>query len=212
MLNDRLIPHTLRQILSRQFTPSEDFIRDVERAARLVHVVKNDCIVRQGEICDDFVFNRRGLFRVCHEHDGIEDTFLFGTAGDIFTSMHSFYAGRPSVFSLLAVEDSEVWLVSYAQIRSMLARHEDAVRWLMSELVEQTYALETRYVAFNSKSAEERLANFLRIRFEMLRKPSVKDIFSIVPLKFIASYLRITPETLSRLRRKMILSERNSGK
>jgi CRP-like cAMP-binding protein len=202
----------MRQILSRQFTPSEGFIKDMEAAARLVQVVKNDYIVRQGVVCDDFVFNRKGLFRVCHEHDGIEDTFLFGTSGDIFTSMHSFYAGKPSVFSLLAVEDSEVWLVSYSQIRNLLSQHEDAVRWLMSELLEQMYALETRYVAFNSKSAEERLENFLKIRFEMLRKPSVKDIFSIVPLKYIASYLRITPETLSRLRRKMLYKDRNASK
>lgn len=208
MFSERFVPQTMRQILSRQFIPSEDFIRDMERAARLVHVVKNDFIVRQGEVCDDFVFNRRGLFRVCHEHGGVEDTFLFGTSGDIFTSLHSYYAGKPSVFSLVAVEDSEVWLVSYSQIRNMLSRHGDAVRWLMSELVEQMYALETRYVAFNNKSAEERLVNFLKIRFDMLRKPSVKDIFSIVPLKYIASYLRIAPETLSRLRRKLVLTEK----
>lgn len=48
MFSERFVPQTMRQILSRQFIPSEDFIRDMERAARLVHVVKNDFIVRQG--------------------------------------------------------------------------------------------------------------------------------------------------------------------
>ncbi len=38
---------------------------------------------------------------------GVEDTLLFGTSGDVFTSLHSYYNGEPSIFSLIAVVDSE---------------------------------------------------------------------------------------------------------
>ncbi len=180
----------------------------MEKVARLVSVEKGQYVVRQGSVCGDFVFNRRGLFRVCNVTDGVEDTILFGTSGDVFTSLHSYYAHEPSIFSLMAVEDSEVWLISYAEMRELEEKHPVLISWMRGLLIEQTYSFEKRYIFFSSKSAEERFLNFLRMSSGTLRRTSVKYISGIVPLKYIAQYLKITQSTLSRLRKKLVSSDR----
>lgn len=204
MLTNSHIPKNLRQILSQYINPTEEMLSDLERVMRLVKVEKGESVVRQGEVCDDFVFNRYGLFRVCCVVDEHEDTLLFGTSGDIFTSLHSLYAKEPSIFSLQAVVDSEVWLVSYAQWNRLEQKYPVLIRFMRDLLIEQLYSFEKRYQFFNNKSAEERFLNFLSINNVSLRRTSVKYISRIVPLKYIAQYLKITQSTLSRLRKRLV--------
>ena len=90
MFSEIHVPRSLRQILAQHINPTEELVRDLEQAARLVQVEKGEAVVRQGELCNVFVFNRRGLFRVCNVTDGVEDTILFGTSGDVFTSSVSY--------------------------------------------------------------------------------------------------------------------------
>lgn len=209
MITESHTPWTLRQILTRSCTPSEECTRDFEQAAVLRKVAKGEAIVRQGEMCDCFVLNRVGLFRVCNFTDNIEDTLLFGSSGDVFTSLHSYYNSEPSIFSLIAVADSEVWTISYSKINMLCNRYPEMVVWMRNLLIEQLYSFEKRYVFFNNKSAEDRFLNFLRMNYGSLRRAPIKYISRIVPLKYIAQYLRITSSTLSRLRKKLVTGEEN---
>jgi len=212
MFSDSHIPKTLRQVLSCYCSPDNDLVRDFENAARLVHVEKGEAVVRQGEMCYDFVINRYGLFRVCNVTEGVEDTLLFGSSGDVFTSLHSYYAGEPSIFSLVALEESEVWLISYTRMRELEMRHPMLISWMRGLLIEQVYGFEKRYLSFSNKSAEVRYLNFLRKNPESLRRASVKYISSMVPLKYIAQYLNIAQATLSRLRKKLLTENRQPGR
>ncbi len=207
MFIENRVPKNLRQILSQYCSPSEELVRDFEDNARFVKVSAGFPVIRQGEVCKDFVFNRTGLFRVSNITEGIEDTVLFGTSGDVFTSMHSFYGHEPSIFSLIAVEDSEAWLMSYEAMRKLQEKHPALTGWLNGLMIEQLYGFEKRYLFFNNKSAETRFLNFLNLHSETLRRTSVRYISSIVPLKYIAQYLKITQSTLSRLRKKLVSRE-----
>lgn len=80
-------------------------------------------------MCDNFYVNRTGIMRVCHESDGKEHSILFGTEGDIYTSLHSWVAGERSPFSLVAVGEAEVYSISYATMRRVLADFPEAVNW-----------------------------------------------------------------------------------
>lgn len=195
---------TLRQVFSQYCEPTDELIADIKRAARLRPVRKGQAVLKQGKKCDAFVINKRGLFRVSNVTNGKEDTVLFGTSGDIFTSMHSYFAGEPSIFSLVALEDSEVWLISYERWRRLEKRHPVLIRCMRDLLVEQLYGFEKRYLYFSNKLAEERFINFLTMQNASLRRTSVKYISAIVPLKYIAQYLNITQATLSRLRKRLV--------
>lgn len=204
MLTDYYIPKTLREIFTDIAPVSEECLCEIEKSVRLVSTKKGEVIVRQGEMCDDIVLNRVGLFRVSNITDGVEDTLLFGTSGDVFTSIHSYFNREPSIFSLVAIEPSEAWLLSYSEFRRISDKYPEMVRWLSNLLTGQIYCFEKRYLFFNNKSAESRFLNFLRISCGTLRRPSVDYITRIVPLKYIAQYLKVTPSTLSRLRRKFV--------
>lgn len=200
-------PWTLDKILTQYCIPSEDCLHDFENAAVLHHIEKNEAIIRQGEVCDCFVFNRIGLLRVSNVTDGIEDTILFGTSGDVFTSLHSYYNSEPSIFSLIAVVDSQVWTISYQKMNMLADKYPELVIWMRNLMIEQIYGFEKRYLFFNNKSAEDRFLNFLRINCGSLRRAPIKYITRIVPLKYIAQYLKITSSTLSRLRKKLVSKE-----
>lgn len=200
----------LKAILSRYCTPSPELLAAFTRYARPAFIEKGHPIAEQANPCKDFVFIKSGLVRIaCKFADGKEDTIAFGTTGDTYTSLHSYYAGEPSAFSLMAVEDTEVWLVSYDAFNRMSAQYPELVLWLRNLLVEQLFALENKYVNFANKSAEERFCNFLNLSFIKLRNVPVKYLSRVVPLKYIAQYLDITSETLSRLRRKLVKSDKN---
>lgn len=185
-------------------TLSKECMDAINKSAELIYVEKGEKVVSQGEVCSAFYLNRSGLMRVVMQRGKVEDTFMFGTTGDIYTSLHSWSLNEPSPFSLIAVEDSEVYVIGYASMRRLLTQFDELARWLLELCFAQLYSLERRYVMYSSNSAEERLKIFLSRDEVPTDRVSVKTMMQRVPLKHIASYLKITPETLSRLRRKLV--------
>lgn len=186
---------TLKSAFSQHYSLSDECIAEIETLATLKTFGRKKCLVHQGELCHNFYINKSGLLRIVHEKDGLEDTIGFGTAGDTFTSMHSLYAAKQSIFSLVTIEPSEVWIISHDEMERLSLKYPELVWWLRNLLIEQVYSFERRYIFFGMKDATMRYRNFISNR---------KSTFLRVPIKYIAQYLKIAPETLSRIRRRMI--------
>lgn len=193
----------IRDIILQYRHVSEECLRDIAAMVRVKSVKAGDSVVRQGELCDAFYFNRSGLMRVSHRTADADNTILFGAAGDIFTSLHSYFASEPSAFSLIALEPSEVYELKYKDVEALVRRHPDFMQWLMYIAIGQLYALERRYVKYATTGAEQRFRNFMAQDQPYIKRVSAKVLTLRIPLKYIASYLQITPATLSRLRRKL---------
>lgn len=174
---------------------SEECMEEVSEVCMLQKIPKRTVVLRQGDICRNFYLNRSGLFRVSHLDKGAEDTICFGTAGDVFTSVHSLFRGEPSVFSLVSIVDSEIYVFPFTECERLSQRFPDLVMWMRNLLIEQIYAFERRYLFFGHNDAETRYRNFIGNRGGILRN---------VPVKYIAQYLQIAPEYLSRIRRRMM--------
>lgn len=159
-------------------------------------------------MCDNFYVNRTGIMRVCHESDGKEHSILFGTEGDIYTSLHSWMAGERSPFSLVAVGEAEVYSISYATMRRVLADFPEAVNWFLQLSLQQLYGLERRYLSFCSNNTEERLRTFMYNVDPKFKRMPGRKMVQHVPLKYIASYLGVAQATLSRLRAKIVRGDR----
>ena len=164
------------------------------RSVELLRVPKRSILMRQGEVCRYFYFNRSGITRVVHDSDGIEDTICFGTGGDVFTSLQSYYEGAPSIFSLTTVTESEVWTLSYEEMDRLSERFPSLVLWMRNLLLGQVITFERRYLFFGKNDAETRYINFINQRNSLLRD---------IPVKYVAQYLKIAPEYLSRIRRRI---------
>ena len=156
-------------------------------------LAKNEFLLNQGKICRHLYFLEKGALRGFYNLDGKEITHWFGFEKDFVTSFHSFITGETSVENIQLLESSTLWAISKETLTGLLNRHHDIERLVRVTYEKYYIRLEERYVNAQFKSAKERYENLLQ---------ETPYILERVPLGFIASYLGISQETLSRIRSK----------
>lgn len=202
---------TIRDILQQYCRTSEECVESICDAVTLHKVKRHDVIVRQGEISDFIVINRNGIFRIGLRVNEKEDTILFGTSGDVFLSMQTYLSGAPAIFSLEALVDAEIWKLSINKMKNLSLQYPELVVWSRNLFADQLGELERRYVFLNFRTAHERLELFHQMLKDSRHSEALRNIMRSVPLKYIAQYLKITPQTLSKLRREMLIQEREAN-
>lgn len=153
--------------------------------------VKGDFILKQGDIEKNLYYVTSGAVRVFLLTEYEEQTIRFGYEGSIINSLSSYITGKPSDFYIEAIRKTTLMVISKTEV--LKAAHQDqeslkAYLGLMETVVTQQME---REVDLLTTSPTERLNRVLE------RSP---NLFQQIPLKHIASYLRMTPETLSRIR------------
>lgn len=148
-------------------------------------------ITRTGEVEPWFSIVEQGVQRLFVEHDGSEVCVGFAYDGSWSGAFDSFVTRTPSRFDLRAITDSVLLGIEHADLQRLydqLPVMERFGRLILEELV---VGRATREIEQLSLSAEE--------RYDRLVARSPK-LLQLVPQKDIASYLRMSPETFSRLR------------
>lgn len=159
-------------------------LRDVEthpRGYRLIH---------PGETERYVYFIESGAFRVFFEHEDEEYITRLAYSGDLITALDSFLKGGPTTFYIEALRSSKIRRALKTDYLDLIhANPELQAIWeeLLNDLVFQQLERERDLLI---PSPQE--------RFDRVMKRSPK-LFAEVPLKYIAAYLRMTPETLSRI-------------
>lgn len=172
---------------------SEQGMRIMKDISRVRKVRGKSYVVEQGQPARTFVFIKSGIFRIGCDHYGEEDTIAFGQAGDPFTSLHTLVSDEPSVFCLQALTDAEVYEIDINDFRSAINTTPELLQWAYRLMCLQLYYVEYRYSCFSNLDAFDRYVQFVSKRSDLLHK---------IPLKYVAQYLGIQRETLSRCRRR----------
>ena len=168
---------------------------ELEEASKLFRVEllrKNAFISKEGLICDRMAFIRTGLMRSFYNIKGKDTTTYFLGPGSIAVAMSSFIEMKPAFENIQALEDSEVLILSKEKLESLYRK---SWKWQQTGrvIIEQYYVImEKRSIALQTLSAKERYDALMQEHPGLLLK---------VPLHYVASYLGISPETLSRIRR-----------
>lgn len=153
---------------------------------------KNDTLLEAGKICRHLYFIQQGAVRGYYHLDGKEITHWFGFENAFVTSFHSFITGESSVEHIEFIEGSVVFAISKEKLNRLLDDYQEIER-LVRKVYEQYYIrLEERYVNAQFKTAANRYKELLE------KSPHVLER---VPLGYISSFLGITQETLSRIRK-----------
>jgi CRP-like cAMP-binding protein len=157
---------------------------------------KKQYLVQEGDVCKYMAFICKGALRFYSVDDkGVEHIIRFGIENWWITDRESFLTGQPSVYNVDAVEDSEM-LVVIKPALDELNRRSASFAELSRILEQRTFiAAQKRIHASISQSAEERYNDLQKIN------PSFIQRF---PQNMIASYLGISPETLSRIRKQAL--------
>lgn len=152
-------------------------------------------MLRTKRICGELSFIKSGLVRIYTAVDDKEVTQWISTPGYFVTDLASFLFQTPARWNIQALTDCELYTIDRTTYTDM----GNAIpNW---HLIEKIFIskcfimLEDRVFRHLSQSAEERYQNLLA---------SQPDLFNLVPLQYLASMLGMTPETLSRLRKKAL--------
>lgn len=159
--------------------------------ARGMQVSKGEVILHQGDNVVKSYWVGKGLLRSYTVDDqGKIHIFMFAPEGWIISDMHSISFGTPSELFIDAMEPSYVVEVSQ-QFLSNEPFGDNSYQLAVEKLLRRVSILQKRIIMLMSASAAQRYEHFLQ---------TYPDLVHRVPLKWIASYLGITPEALSTIR------------
>lgn len=174
---------------------SDQALALVEPLLRPVEAKAGELVIEQGVVSRDIFFVRSGVLRNFALSDGSEHTRWFAGEGDLIASMFSFVHGEPAMSSVEAVTPVSLLALPAEQARVILASNSEWALWAAQYMIEGFYILERRYTYMGTGDAYTRYINLIGNRSA--------DVLRHVKLQHIASYLNITPQTLSRVRRRV---------
>jgi CRP-like cAMP-binding protein len=150
--------------------------------------------IDEGIVCKNIGFLTKGYIRTYYEINEQEVTTMVLAKHNIVTAHTSFTLQRPSMSYIQAISDCELLVMSHKSMQELYDRFPKWER-LGRLITEQVYAyMEGRVVDYLSLSPEDRYRKMVENDAKILKH---------VPLRYIASMLGITPETLSRIRNKV---------
>ncbi len=174
--------------------PVSDALKDeLLQLTTVKELKRGDTLISKGERCNDLYFIERGLLRGYYYNEEKEITHWFAREGEWATSFYAFIARQTSLEYIEALEDCELLQVPYSKLQQLYVSHPETER--IGRLLTEAYyiKLEGRLLGLQFTSAKERYDALLENNPSLVQR---------APLGYIASYLGITQETLSRIRAK----------
>ena len=156
---------------------------------------KRQYLLQEGDVCKVVAFIQQGAMRLYRVgDDGSEHIVVFALDGHFLTDLYSFFTNEPSAYNIDAIEDSELVLISRAaseELRKLSPKYQE---FILQETSDAYIQLERRITSTISLGLEERYKELIN---------NFHDIIHRVPQHMIASYMGLTPETLSRVRKRV---------
>lgn len=158
-------------------------------------IKKKQLLLREGEICNFEAYIAKGCLRTFYiDENGSEVILQFSVEDWWVSDIGSFHDRTPSLLYIEAIEDSELLTLNPSSKEELLARVPQFERVFRLMIQRHLAALERRLIRTIAKTAEERYVEFVK---------QYPGIVLRVPQHYIASYLGITPEFLSKIRRRL---------
>ncbi len=179
--------------IEKYITLNDNEKSKLDGAFKSTKIKRGECWIKAGDYCNQIAFIKEGKFRFYHlDDDQNEITCYFGRENDFISALTSFIGKNPSREYIEALENSEL-LVIHRNELEVLTHEIPSIQYLRRIVAEQQYVIaEQRIEMLQSKTARERY---------LLMMANNPEIILNFPLQYIASYLGISPQHLSRLRR-----------
>lgn len=184
----------LEKYIQTYFGVSNDALAKICSFFTLVTLKKGDYFLKTGRQSDRLGFIQSGIVREFVFVNDREVTKWISTKGYFVVDLSGFFFHQPSRWYIQALSDCEIYVIDkdkYKQIGHVVPQWSELETLFIAKCFS---VLEDRLVILLSMSAEERYNQLFNFN---------KELFKLVPLQYLASMLGITPETLSRLRKKV---------
>jgi CRP-like cAMP-binding protein len=157
---------------------------------------KKQFLLNEGEVCRNIGFVNSGCLRQYRiDSKGSEHIIQFAIKDWWVSDLHSFLSGNPATDNIDALKDTEVLLLERSAREELLNACPKMEKFFRILIEANHVATNQRIVDSLSTTAEERYQKFIK---------TYPELFEQIPQNQIASYLGITPQSLSRIRKKLV--------
>ena len=183
----------LEEYITSYFGITAGEISKISSFFQLTTLKKGDYFLKAGHVCDKLSFHRSGIIRVFAGVEHREITQWISTKSYFLTDLSGIMFNQPAKYSMQALTDCELYTISrkdYTTIGKLIPSWHELEKLFIARCFT---LMEERIFALLSMPAEERYALLFSQR---------RELFNEVPLQYLASMMGMTPETLSRIRKK----------
>ncbi|MCD8182571.1 MAG: Crp/Fnr family transcriptional regulator [Bacteroides sp.] len=153
---------------------------------------KGEVVIQEGERNSNFYLIKKGIWRAYYLADGTEISLWFVGPGEAAFSSWGYVDGKASRVSIEAVNDSVAYCIGKAELEELFARSIAMANFGRKIFEREILSVDYSALAYGAPpTAKERYLALMERNPELLQD---------VPLKYLASYLYITPQSLSRIR------------
>lgn len=187
----------ITQHIKNHFRLKQEDIPKVAQLFKPSQLEKGTFYSKKGAFCSQLSFIQQGHIRIFDLQNDKEITQWIAGPGQLITDLRSFVFKQPSRWYMQCLDDVELFNIESKDFDSL---HQLVPNWaqIEKEFISDCFiTLENRVFSHLSLSAEERYQHLYAYN---------PDLFHTVPQQYLASMLGMTPETFSRIRKKLVLS------
>ena len=155
---------------------------------------KGEHLLEAGNVCRYIIFIESGLVRYYINSDGVEQTNYFNKEGEFVCNYQSFLPQTPSNVNIQALEDTTIYVISFNDMQQFYASVEHGERFGRLGIEQVFINVISQIMSLYTDPPDVRYRKFIS---------NYPDIGQRIPQYYIASYVGIKPQSLSRIRKRI---------
>ena len=191
--------HDVARELARKYsTMTLDELSLLESILIPMKFPKGELILKEGEVCHNIYYVDRGLVRLFYFKNDKELTEHLQVENNIVMSIESLFKERPTKLQIEALETSIIYAIPRQKLEE-IALHNGNIQILYRKILEESLIQSQIHAdMLRFESAQDRYKKLLKMQPQIVLR---------APMNYIASYVQMTPETLSRVRNSTLLDD-----
>ena len=185
----------LKNLLRKEcdYIPSDALLDRLLGLGRLIKTESGSVLTETGQVDTNVYIVKKGIARFSDFDGNRERTFAFAMPGTIYYNKHSLVHDLPSYYQIDTWGETEMLIITKEDWLNLVTDCHEAALWMLRISMEELFYQEYKNARVYNGDASERFRALLRQRPELI---------SNIPQKILASYLGISPEYFSRLKKK----------
>ena len=188
-----------RELARRYSTMTHEELDMLESILVPMKYAKNEMILREGETCTNIYWVVKGLVRQYYYKNGKELTEYMATENNIVMCIESLFRAQPTHLQIKALEPTILIALPKADLEAVAMKSVN-IQILYRKILEESLILSQIHAdMLRFESAQDRYQKLIKRQPQLVLR---------APLVYIASYLQMTPETLSRVRTATLMEDK----